>query len=83
MDDVRCIKDSSPESIERLNAEKSQIYLGYKILWVIRLFLNGKKFPQGNIPDKRWRQYVYEIVDCITQKNIMLDLLYIDAEAYF
>ena len=73
----------SQDSIERLRAEKSQVYLGYKVLWVIRLFLNGKRFPYGNIPEKRWRKYVNEIVDCISQKNIMLDLLYIDAEAYF
>lgn len=73
----------SPDSIERLRAEKSQYYLGYKILWVIRLFLNGKKFPHGNINETQWRNYVREIVDCISKENIMLDLLYIDAEAFF
>lgn len=71
------------DSIERLSAEKSQLYLGYKILWVIRLLLNGKMFPQGNIPDRRWKNYVYQIIECISEKNIMIDLLYIDAEAYF
>jgi len=45
--------------------------------------LNGKKFPQGNIPKAQWKKYVHEIVDCISKKAIMLDLLYIDAEAYF
>jgi hypothetical protein len=83
MEEIRCIRDLSPDSIERITAEKSHLYLGYKILWVIRLFLNGKKFPHGNIPQRRWKNYVHEIVDCISQKNIMLDLLYIDAEAFF
>ena len=54
LEEIRCIKDLSPDSMERLNAEKSQIYIGYKILWVIRLFLNGKMFPSGNIPGKKW-----------------------------
>jgi len=38
---------------------------------------------EGNIPEARWRKYVHEIVDCITRENVMLDLLTIDAEAYF
>ena len=42
---INRIVNLSADSIERINAEKSQIYLGYKILWMIRLFLNGKKFP--------------------------------------
>ena len=80
---LRQIKSLSPDSIERLRAEKSQLYIGYKVLWVIRLFLNGKMFPQGNIPEARWRKYVHEIVDCITREGVMIDLLTIDAEAYF
>lgn len=66
MEEVRCIKDLSADSIERIQAEKSHLYIGYKILWVIRLFLNGKKFPHGNIDRKRWKNYVHEIVDCIS-----------------
>jgi hypothetical protein len=42
--------------------EKSQVYLGYKLFWVIRLYLNGKKFPQGNIKANKWRAYVHDIV---------------------
>jgi hypothetical protein len=44
-EEIRAIKDMTSDSIERLSAEKSQLYLGYKILWVIRLLLNGKMFP--------------------------------------
>lgn len=50
---------------------------------MIRLFLNGKRFPQGDIPEKRWKNYVFELVDRITQLQIMRDLIYIDSEAYF
>lgn len=82
-EELKEISQHPQDSAERLRVEKSQFYLGYKILWVIRLFLNGKKFPQGNIPTQQWRRQVHEIVDCITSKNVMLDLLCIDAEAYF
>ena len=52
--EIRKIKDLSPDSIERLKAEKSALYLGYKLLWIIRLLINGKRFPQGTIETKRW-----------------------------
>ena len=45
--------------------------------------MNGKKFPSGNIPERLWRNYVLELVDAISQSQVMLDLLYIDSEAYF
>lgn len=31
--------------------EKSAFYIGYKLLWIIQLFLKGKKFPQGNLEE--------------------------------
>jgi len=32
------------EEVQR-RIEHSHIYLGYKLFWVIRLYLNGRKFP--------------------------------------
>ena len=29
----------------KLEIERSSTYIGYKILWIIRLFLEGKRFP--------------------------------------
>lgn len=80
---IKAIKDLSPDSIERQTAERSQRYLGYKVLWAIRLFLNGKRFPFGNIPVFRWKSYIFELVSLISNENIMRDLLYIDSAAYF
>ena len=34
--------------------EKSAIYIGYKLLWVIRLTLLGKRFPKGHYEMKLW-----------------------------
>ena len=33
----------------KLDIEHSTTYIGYKVLWVIKLFLEGKKFPQGSL----------------------------------
>ena len=64
--DIVSIRELSPDSKERINAEKSQIYIGYKVLWIIRLLLNGKEFPTGDIPDKLLYAYVHQLVDYIS-----------------
>ena len=30
---------------EKLEIEHSQTYIGYKLMWVMKMFLEGKKFP--------------------------------------
>ena len=30
---------------KKLEIEHSKTYIGYKLLWVINLFIEGKKFP--------------------------------------
>ncbi len=62
---------------------KSQIYLGFKILWVIRLFLNGRKFPHGKIRSKKWRTFIHDIMDLLKTSTILKVLLDIDAESFF
>ena len=32
----------------RIPLEKSSCYVGYKLIWMIRLLLLGKKFPKGH-----------------------------------
>ena len=33
----------------RYQIEKSYLYTGYKLLWIVKMFLEGKKFPYGNL----------------------------------
>ena len=63
--------------------EKSAIYIGYKLLWVIRLTLLGKRFPKGHYEMKMWQEVVHEVLDIITQEDFMKTLFEIDASAYF
>jgi hypothetical protein len=81
--EIKKITDLPPDSIERLKTEKSALYLGYKLLWVIRLLINGKRFPQGTIEEKRWNLYVIELANRLSKEDIMVELLKIDSEAFF
>lgn len=68
---------------QRQIVEKSSLYLGYKLFWVLQLFIHGKKFPHGNIPEPQWRAYVHDIISFLSSPEIMRDLLKIDAESLF
>jgi len=81
--DIENLKDQHPNSDQYKQTVKSEVYLGYKILWVIKLFLGGRKFPYGNIKETKWRTYIHDIVEFITTEKILQSLLKIDAEAFF
>eukprot|EP00347_Sterkiella_histriomuscorum_P012402 403368713 len=81
--DIQNLKEFTYESKEKQKVEKSQIYLGYKILWVIRMFLNGQKFPQGTIRASKWKTYIHDILELLQAADILKVLLEIDAETFF
>jgi hypothetical protein len=53
------------------------------LFWVIRLFLNGKKFPSGNIRERKWRTYIHDIIEFLSEQHILRVLLELDAETFF
>lgn len=83
MIDLQMLRELDYNSPDKREIEKSNIYLGYKILWVIRLFIDGKKFPQGNIRERKWRSYIHDVIQVISTHEYLQMLLYIDAEALF
>ncbi len=46
----------------RAEIEKSYIYIGYKLMWVMKMFISGRKFPDQALVDLQWRQYCYDII---------------------
>jgi hypothetical protein len=60
--DLKILKDEFANKEEKRAAEKSHKYIGYKLLWVLKLFLNGRKYPQGYFREKKWRTYIHDIV---------------------
>eukprot|EP00347_Sterkiella_histriomuscorum_P024298 403331615 len=83
MIDLQMLREFDYESEEKKQIEKSQIYLGYKILWSIRLFIDGKKFPQGNIREHKWRSYIHDVIQFLSTPEYLKVLLEIDAETLF
>lgn len=67
----------------KLEIEHSTTYIGYKVLWVIKLFLEGKKFPQGSLSQQSWRFYTMDIVRFCTNERFMQEFLKFDADAFF
>lgn len=49
----------------------------------MKLFIHGKKFPDGILKEKKWRAYINDVVEFIYEKEILKMLLNIDSEAFF
>ena len=43
--------DLLTNSSKKYEIEKSHCYIGYKLLWIIKMFLEGKKFPYGDLTE--------------------------------
>ena len=67
----------------KLEIEHSRTYIGYKLLWVITLFIEGKKFPNGTLSAFKWRCYIYDIVRFLTNEKFMSWFLDFDPHSYF
>ena len=67
----------------RIPLEKSSAYVGYKLLWVIRLLLLGKRFPKGHFEQNAWHDITHEVLHIITEDNFMTTMFEIDAQAFF
>ena len=67
----------------RVAIEQSSCYVGYKLLWAIRMLLLGKKFPKGHFDQNTWHDLTHEVLDIITNPDFVKTLCEIDAQAYF
>ncbi len=56
--ELSMLPDLSQENPLRSELEKSHKYLGWKLIWILGLYINGKKFPSGSLKEHKWRVYV-------------------------
>lgn len=82
-DDLLDLKTMLPSDVDRIELECSSVYLSLKLMWTTRLYLLGKKFPQGHLTNHEWHIAVHDIVDFLTQEETMEQFTEIDAAAYF
>ena len=47
-------------------------------MWTMKMSLEGKTFPHGNLSDVMWRNHVYDIVNFTTTDDYLLELLEFD-----
>lgn len=80
-DDVLLV--TTTDSDTKFEIEKSQVYLGYKMFWIIKMFIDGKSFPQGTLSPEKHRQHVYDIVNFIMIENFLIEMVDFDAEQFF
>jgi len=80
-DDVLLV--TTTDSDTKFEIEKSKVYLGYKMFWIIKMFIDGKSFPQGNLSAEKHRQHVYDIVNFIMIENFLVEMIDFDAEQFF
>ena len=65
-----------------MEIEHSKSYIGYKLLWVISLFIEGKKFPSGSLTSFKWRCYIYDIVRFLTNERFISWFLRFDPHEF-
>lgn len=71
------------DTIRKQNIEKSKLYIGYKLLWTMKLSLEGQTFPFGELSYDNYRAHVYDITNFITTKDFLQPLLEFDSKAFF
>ena len=47
------------------------------------MFLDGKSFPTGVLPQDKHRQHVYDIVNVITNDQFLGELIDFDSDQFF
>lgn len=52
-------------------------------MWLIKLFLEGKKFPSGTLTTFKWCAYVYDIVRFMTNEKYLKWFLDFDSDTFF
>ena len=65
------------------NADKLRKYEIDKLLWILSLFLRGKKFPSGELDEDQYFAHILNIVEFVVDEQTLAILLDFDAEAFF
>ena len=71
------------EAAKKYEMEKSYVYIGYKFLWIIKMFLDGKRFPYGELTQDQYRQHVLDILNFISTEEYLQELLDFDPYMFF
>lgn len=79
--DLRMLRTANKQ--RRTQIESSAFYVGYRLQWIIRLFLKGKKFPTGEMDLAQYKHQVLSIVDFVTDEDNLAAMLDFDPREFF
>lgn len=71
------------DSAKKYEIEKSRAYIGYKLIWIMKIFLDGKMYPSGFLSPEKHRIHVYDIVNFLTNDFVLDEMLLFDSETFF
>ena len=80
-EDMRMLRHANKERKEEI--QHSAYYVGYRLLWILGLFLKGRKFPTGKLEATQYKLQVFNIVDFVTDHENLAALLDFDSESFF
>jgi hypothetical protein len=75
--------ESLRKNISLADLENSKQYIGHKLFWYINLCLYGKKLPNNNIPESKFKPLIIKIVLWTLSESVLTKLLSFDANALF
>jgi hypothetical protein len=71
------------DSQKKYEIEKSYCYIGYKLLWIIKMYLDGRQFPYGSsLTQEQWKRNTLRIAEYIVNKEFITDMLEFDAGCF-
>ncbi len=71
------------ESSKKYDIEKSRCYIGYKLFWIMKIFIDGKMFPSGYLTPEKHRIHIYDTLNFMTNEYALDELLQFDCEYFF
>jgi hypothetical protein len=60
---------------EKATLEKSSTYIGLKLMWLVRCYLLGNKFPKGFLKHNEFRSICCDVANLLTQ-NYFMDTMF-------
>ena len=81
LSDLRMLRSTNKE--QKQLVESSAFYVGFRLQWILRIFLKGQKFPHGKLDDKQYMINVLQIVDFMTVEDNLVIMLDFDSASFF
>tara|TARA_B110000285_G_C15090668_1_gene598892 strand:+ start:859 stop:1296 length:438 start_codon:yes stop_codon:yes gene_type:complete len=63
--------------------EKSKCYIGYKLLWIMKMYLEGRSFPYGSLQHEKFEQYSIQISKLVMNNQFIKEFLEFDSKCFF